>query len=374
MPDIRIGIIGAGNCARALCEGIAWYGENWPEGSPTPAGLMTPFLGGYGVTDIVPVAAWDVNQAKVGKDLWTALGAGANLDVGIRLSGDAAAAYNGHDVIVARGPTMDGAGARYREKITLADDWPSYDGEAIVNEIRQSRIDLLVNYLPVGSQEAAEWWAQTALEAGVGFVNCVPVFIARLPHWAQAFRAAGLPLLGDDIKSQLGATFLHRAIASAFSDRGMRLDRTYQLNAGGNMDFYNMLEQGRLGTKRESKTGAVLDAYRGTMEPGNVHIGPSDYVGWLGDHKLAFIRCEGTGFAGVPISIEIRMDVCDSPNSAGVVVDAIRAAKLAADREDPAAADWCSAWMFKAPPRHVASLSDGEALRRMREWIDGTRP
>ena len=228
---------------------------------------------------------------------------------------------------------------------------------------------MLLNYLPVGSQAATEWWAQVAIEAGCGFVNNIPVFIARKDFWRHQFRTAGLPLIGDDIKSQLGATYLHRLLSRAFSDRGITLDRTYQLNVGGNMDFYNMLQQDRLASKRESKTSAVTDAYEGKLHPDDVHIGPSDYVKWLGDTKVAFVRCEGRGFAGAPIELEMRISVPDSPNSAGVVIDAARCAKLAMDRGDVAVDEWVSAWLFKAPPRPVAQESDQVAKTRLDTWL-----
>jgi len=382
-PSIRVGIIGAGNCARALVEGIACYRAQHRD-SPFPAGLAVPSggpnglmhtqIGPYLPGHIEPVAAWDVSAHKVGKDLWTAISAPPNLPVGI-LSGDAQAwdgSYAdivGSGVTVLRGPTLDGAGDRMRARVELAADWPSYDGAEIIDTIHQAGVDVLINYLPVGSEAATEWWAHTALEAGVSFVNCIPVFLASRDYWADAFRNAGLVLLGDDIKSQLGATYLHRALVQAFSDRGIRLDRTYQLNVGGNMDFANLMDASRTGSKIESKTGAVLDAYQGVLTPADVHIGPSDFVPWLGDTKVAMIRCEGRGFAGAPLVIDVRMEVPDSPNSAGVVVDAVRIAKLAADRHDLTVAASCSAFLFKRPPRDVAMLTDEAALCDLNAWL-----
>jgi myo-inositol-1-phosphate synthase len=361
--NIRVGIVGVGNCARALVEGIAWY-----RATPSTAGLMHRVIGGYEAGGILPVAAWDIDAEKVGKKLPAAIQAGQNLPVGIDAAGLDFGGMN--SVTVHRGPTHDGAGDAYLKRIHLADDWPTYDGKEIIEQIRDEHIDLLINYLPVGSQDATEWWAQTALQAGCGLVNCIPVFIARRGYWLDRFHSAGLVLLGDDIKSQLGATYLHRAIVKAFSDRGIILDRTYQLNAGGNMDFWNMTgDQDRLGSKRESKTAAVLDAYAGRLDPAAVHIGPSDYVEWLGDTKRAFIRCEGRGFAGAPITIDMTITVPDSPNSAGVVMDAVRVGKLAQDRGDPKGASWASAWLFKAPPRDVALLPDPEALARLEAWL-----
>ncbi|TDD87654.1 inositol-3-phosphate synthase [Actinomadura darangshiensis] len=362
---VRVGIIGVGNCARALLEGTAYY-------RATPdltAGLMFPKVGPYGAGALDPVAAWDVDVEKVGKDLWTARASGQNLDVGIP-QGDLLPI--GTDVRVQRAPTLDGAGRKYQERITLADSDTGDERAAVIEQIRAARVDVLLNYLPVGSQEATEWWADVALEAGVGFVNNVPVFIARKDEWRERFRAAGLPLIGDDIKSQLGATYLHRVLVRAFSDRGIRLDRTYQLNVGGNMDFYNMLERDRLESKRESKTSAVTDAYSGELADEDVHIGPSDYVRFLGDTKKAFIRCEGRGFGGAPIDMEIQLTVPDSPNSAGVVIDAARIAKLAMDRGDTAVDEWVSAWLFKAPPRAVAQESDQVARERLGTWMSGT--
>ncbi|WP_433242576.1 inositol-3-phosphate synthase [Actinomadura nitritigenes] len=363
-PQVRVGIIGVGNCARALLEGIAFYRHN-----PTVTeGLMHPHVGPYGAGAVEPVAAWDVDAEKVGKTLWDARSAGQNLDVGIPWNDLPSV---GEDVTVMRGPTLDGAGTRYRERMELAPDWPNYDGEEIVDQIRAARVDVLLNYLPVGSQHATEWWAEVALDAGCAFVNNIPVFIARKDYWRDRFRDAGLPLIGDDIKSQLGATYLHRLLVQAFADRGITLNRTYQLNVGGNMDFYNMLESERLMSKRESKSSAVTDAYPHRLDPAHVHIGPSDHVAWLGDTKKAFIRCEGCGFGGAPIEMDVTLTVPDSPNSAGVVIDAARIAKLAMERSDPDAADQVSAWLFKAPPRTVASMADPVAKRRIGTWLLG---
>ncbi|PSK57962.1 Inositol-3-phosphate synthase [Streptomyces sp. 111WW2] len=363
---VRIGIIGVGNCARALLEGVAYYSTH-PEET---AGLSHPVIGGYTPAAVVPAAAWDVDVDKVGYTLWEARTRGQNLDVGIPQDELKPIAQ---DVRVSRGPALDGAGSKYRERITVAE--PTVDPEAeadrIRAEIRTAGVQVLVNYLPVGSQAATEWWAQIALDTGTAFVNNIPVFIARNETWRARFRRAGLPLIGDDIKSQLGATYVHRVLARAFSDRGITLDRTYQLNVGGNMDFYNMLEADRLATKRVSKSSAVTDAYAGALEPGNVHIGPSDFVPWLGDSKKAFIRCEGRGFAGAPIELEMQLTVPDSPNSAGIVIDAVRIAKTALDRDEPDADAWASAWLFKAPPREVADDSDTSARHRLDTWLTG---
>ncbi|MFG1857424.1 inositol-3-phosphate synthase [Actinomadura geliboluensis] len=361
-PRTRIGIIGVGNCARALIEGTAFYRAN-PE---VTSGLMFPYVGPYGAGSVEPVAAWDVDTEKVGKDLWSARAAGQNLDIGIP-QGDLLPI--GDDVEVLRAPTLDGAGTRYQERMSLAPETAGDRTAEIVEQIRAARVDVLLNYLPVGSQRATEWWAAAALEAGTAFVNNVPAFIASTGEWRRRFRDAGLPLIGDDIKSQLGATYLHRALVRAFSDRGIALERTYQLNVGGNMDFYNMLERERLASKKQSKTGAVTDAYDGDLPADRVHIGPSDFVPFLGDTKKAFIRCEGSGFGGARIDLEMQLTVPDSPNSAGVVIDAARIAKLAMDRGDVAVDEWVSAWLFKAPPRSVAQESDQVARERLTRWI-----
>nr|WP_237519766.1 inositol-3-phosphate synthase [Streptomyces sp. HUCO-GS316] len=348
-------------------EGISYYTVH-PEDT---TGLCHPAIGAYGPADVVPVAAWDVDAEKVGRPLWDARAAGQNLDVGIPQD---ALKPIADGVTVSRAPALDGAGRKYRERITVAQplgNWtPQEEAARIRAEVRDAGVQVLVNYLPVGSQEATEWWAQVALDTGCAFVNNIPVFIARNPEWRERFREAGLPLIGDDIKSQLGATYVHRVLARAFSDRGITLTRTYQLNVGGNMDFYNMLEADRLATKRESKSGAVTDAYAGHLDPGNVHIGPSDYVAFLGDTKKAFIRCEGRGFAGAPIEMELQLTVPDSPNSAGIVIDAVRIAKTALDREEPDVDAWASAWLFKAPPRPVAQESDMQARRNIDAWLD----
>jgi myo-inositol-1-phosphate synthase len=363
---VRIGIIGVGNCARALLEGVSYYTVHAEE----TAGLSHPVIGGYTPADVDPVAAWDVDADKVGHPLWEARARGQNLDVGIPQD-ELKPIADG--VTVSRGPALDGAGRKYRERIDVTEADVDLDAEAdrIRAEIRAARVEVLVNYLPVGSQAATEWWAQIALDTGCAFVNNIPVFIARNEEWRDRFRTRGLPLIGDDIKSQLGATYVHRVLARAFSDRGITLDRTYQLNVGGNMDFYNMLEADRLATKRESKSSAVTDAYAGDLDPGNVHIGPSDFVPFLGDTKKAFIRCEGRGFAGARIEMEMQLTVPDSPNSAGIVIDAVRIAKTAYDRGEPDADRWASAWLFKAPPRAVAEESDTDARTQLDDWLTG---
>jgi myo-inositol-1-phosphate synthase len=266
-------------------------------------------------------------------------------------------------VIVQRGPVLDGIG-RYIE-----DDIPIADSEEcdVTDVLMKSRTDILVSYLPVGSQRASEWYAQRAIDAGCGFVNCIPVFIASKPEWRERFEKAGLPIVGDDIKSQVGATILHRVLANLFKERGVRLDRTYQLNFGGNTDFKNMLERERLVSKKTSKTQAVTSQFAVPLEADNIHVGPSDHIPWLTDRKVAYIRLEGTTFGGVPISAEVRLDVWDSPNSAGVVIDAVRCAKLAMDRGMAGALAGPSSYFMKSPPEQ---FSDEEARRRTRAFID----
>jgi myo-inositol-1-phosphate synthase len=358
---VRVGIIGVGNCARALLEGAAYYRHH----ADVTAGLMFPTVGPYTAGSVEPVIAWDVDVQKVGKSVWDARTAGQNLDVGIPHH---SVSPVGTDAYVHQAPILDGTGTKYRERIATTSD-EGITRDLVVRQIHDAKVDVLLNYLPVGSQEATEWWAETALAAKVGFVNNIPVFIARNQYWRDRFRQTGLPLIGDDIKSQLGATYIHRILTRAFSDRGITLERTYQLNVGGNMDFYNMLEADRLASKRLSKSAAVTDAYDGELLPENVHIGPSDHVAWLGDTKVAFIRCEGRGFAGAPIELEMRISVPDSPNSAGVVIDAARIAKLAIDRGDTTVDEWASAWLFKAPPLPVAQKSDTTARERLTEWM-----
>ena len=359
--EINVAVVGIGNCASSLVQGAHFY-VGAEDDAP---GLVHAKIGRYRVDDIRFVAAFDVDPAKVGHDLSKAIFAGQN-------NADAIADVPHLDCPVEPGPKLDGVGSSYEKRVSnaVSDGRPRAD---IVSILRDREVDVIVNFLPVGSQEATEWWAETALEAGCAFVNSIPVFVGRKPEWRDRFAEANLPLLGDDIKSQLGATIVHRMLAHLFASRGVRLDRTYQLNVGGNMDFWNMLERDRLDTKKQSKGEAVTDALPYMMGQDDVHIGPSDYVPWLGDHKLAFIRCEGTAFGGMPLSIELKMDVVDSPNSAGVVVDAIRVAKVALDRDDGAGAmRECAPLLFKAPPYPVAS--DGETVDRFNAWIDRPDP
>jgi myo-inositol-1-phosphate synthase len=352
---VRIGIVGVGNCASSLVQGLSYYKEA-KSNEPVP-GLMNASVGGYHVSDIEVSSAFDVNAGKVGKDVADALWEAPNNTYRF-----ADVAPMG--VTVRRGRTLDGIGQYLREDIEISDE----EEADVTTVLSQSNTDVLVSYLPVGSQKATEWYAERALEAGCGFVNCIPVFIASDPKWCRRFEDAGLPLVGDDIKSQVGATIAHRVLANLFRDRGVRLDRTYQLNVGGNSDFKNMLERERLKSKKISKTQAVASQFDVPIEPDNIHIGPSDHVPWLTDRKLAYIRLEGTAFGGVPLSAELKLDVWDSPNSAGVVIDAVRCAKLAMDRGLGGALIGPSSYFMKSPPQQ---FTDDEARDRTRRFVEG---
>ncbi|MCP3402114.1 MULTISPECIES: inositol-3-phosphate synthase [unclassified Bradyrhizobium] len=351
---VRVGIVGVGNCASSFVQGLTYY-RNAKSNEPVP-GLMNVDLGGYHISDIQIASAFDVNADKVGHDVADAIFTRPN-----NTHRFAEVAPTG--VTVQRGPVLDGIGRYLKDDVPIA-----AVPEADVSEaLASSRTDVLVSYLPVGAQQASEWYAARALEAGCGYVNCIPVFIASNPAWRQRFEDAGLPIIGDDIKSQVGATILHRVLANLFRDRGVRLDRTYQLNVGGNTDFKNMLERERLASKKISKTQAVTSQFDVPMDPDNIHVGPSDHVPWLTDRKFAFIRLEGTTFGGVPLSAEVKLEVWDSPNSAGVVIDAVRCAKLAMDRGLAGALTGPSSYFMKSPPQQ---FTDAEAARRTRAFID----
>jgi myo-inositol-1-phosphate synthase len=318
---------------------------------------MNAAIGGYHVRDIEISSAFDVSARKVGQDVASAIWQMPNntqrfADVGAT------------GVVVNRGRTLDGIGRFLQDEIELSDE----DEADVSGILASTRTDVLVSYLPVGSQKATEWYAERALEAGCGFVNCIPVFIASNPAWQNRFRTAGVPLIGDDIKSQVGATIVHRVLANLFRERGVRLDRTYQLNFGGNADFKNMLERDRLTSKKISKTQAVTSQFEVPPDPDNVHVGPSDFVPWLTDRKLAYIRLEGTTFGGVPLSAEVKLEVWDSPNSAGVVIDAVRCAKLAMDRGIGGALIGPSSYFMKSPPQQ---FTDEEARTRTIEFLKG---
>jgi myo-inositol-1-phosphate synthase len=351
---VRVGIVGVGNCASSLVQGLTYY-RDAKSNEPVP-GLMNADVGGYHISDVEISSAFDVNARKVGRDVAEAIFTAPN-----NTHRFAAVAETG--VTVRRGPVLDGIGQYLEDDVPISDE-PEAD---VAEVLRQSRTDVVVSYLPVGSQKASEWYARQAIDAGCGFVNCIPVFIASDPAWRRRFEEAGLPIIGDDIKSQVGATILHRVLANLFRERGVRLDRTYQLNVGGNTDFKNMLERQRLTSKKISKTQAVTSQFDVPLEADNVHVGPSDHVPWLTDRKLAFIRLEGTTFGGVPLSAEVRLEVWDSPNSAGVVIDAVRCAKLAMDRGVGGALSGPSSYFMKSPPKQC---TDEEARRRTRDFIE----
>ncbi len=338
MSTVRVAIAGVGNCASSLIQGISYYRDAAPE--DTVPGLMHVELGGYHVRDLVPVAAFDVDATKVGTDLGKAIFAGLNNTIRFAEVGDLG-------VTVQRGPTLDGLGKYYREVVEESPAAPVDVAQAL----RDARADVLVSYLPVGSEAAQRSYAQACLDAKVAFVNAIPVFIASDPEWARKFHAAGVPIVGDDIKSQVGATIVHRILTRLFEDRGLSLDHTYQLNVGGNMDFKNMLERERLESKKVSKTQAVTSQIEHTTLPADdVHIGPSDHVPWLKDRKWAYIRMEGRNFGDVPLNLELKLEVWDSPNSAGVIIDAVRCAKLALDRGIGGPLLGPSAYFMKSPP------------------------
>jgi myo-inositol-1-phosphate synthase len=355
MGSIRVAIAGVGNCAASLVQGVHYYRDADPAG--TVPGLMHVQFGDYHVRDIEFVAAFDVDGKKVGLDLSEAIGASENNTIKI-------CDVPPTGVAVQRGHTLDGLGKYYRETITESDERPV----DVVRALSDAQVDVLISYLPVGSEEADKFYAQCAIEAGVAFVNALPVFIASDPVWAKRFEDAGVPIVGDDIKSQVGATITHRVMARLFEDRGVVLDRTYQLNVGGNMDFKNMLERDRLESKKISKTRAVTSNLDHDMPARNVHIGPSDYVAWLDDRKWAYVRLEGRAFGDVPLNLEYKLEVWDSPNSAGVIIDALRAAKIAKDRGLGGPVIPASAYLMKSPP---VQIEDKQGRVELEEFIRG---
>jgi myo-inositol-1-phosphate synthase len=352
---IKLAIVGVGNCASALVQGLEFYRDTTP--GQTVPGLMHVKLGPYHVSDVQVVAAFDVDGKKVGRDVGEAIFSEPNNTLRF-------ADVPPLGVEVSRGPTLDGLGQFYREQITESSDDP-VDVAAV---LRETGADVVVNYLPVGSEVATKHYAQAALEAGAALVNCIPVFIASDREWARRFADAGLPIVGDDIKSQVGATIIHRVLAKLFEDRGVKLERTSQLNFGGNMDFKNMLERERLSSKKISKTQAVTSQLRRDIGKENIHIGPSDYVPWLEDRKWAHIRLEGTEFGNVPMTVELKLEVWDSPNSAGIVIDAVRSARLAKDRGLSGPLIGPSAYFMKSPP---VQFSDDSARDMVEEFILG---
>ncbi len=341
MGSVRVAIVGVGNCASSLIQGVEYYKDADPQ--VRVPGLMHVTFGPYHVRDVEFVAAFDVDAKKVGRDLAEAILASENNTIKI-----CDVAPTG--ITVQRGPTLDGLGEYYQEMISESAD-PPVD---VVQTLRESRADVLVSYLPVGSEQADRFYAQCAIDAGVAFVNALPVFIASDPVWAEKFTAAGVPIIGDDIKSQVGATITHRVLAKLFEDRGVELLRTYQLNFGGNMDFMNMLERKRLVSKKVSKTQSVTSQIPHEMEKAAVHIGPSDHVPWLDDRKWAYIRLEGRAFGDVPLNLEYKLEVWDSPNSAGVIIDAIRAAKIAKDRGIGGPILSAASYFMKSPPEQYS--------------------
>jgi len=357
--SIRVAIVGVGNCASSLVQGVQYY-KDADENASVP-GLMHVKFGKYHVRDVNFVAAFDVDAKKVGFDLSDAIFSSENNTIKI-------ADVPPTGVSVQRGHTLDGLGKYYRETITEADG----DGVDVVQVLKDNKVDVLVSYLPVGSEQADKFYAQCCIDANVAFVNALPVFIASDPVWAKKFTDAGVPIVGDDIKSQVGATITHRVMAKLFEDRGVTLDRTYQLNVGGNMDFKNMLERERLESKKVSKTQAVTSNLTGALankiEDKNVHIGPSDHVAWLDDRKWAYVRLEGRAFGDVPLSLEYKLEVWDSPNSAGIIIDAVRAAKIAKDRGIGGPILPASAYLMKSPPEQLA---DDVARDQLEAFIIG---
>jgi myo-inositol-1-phosphate synthase len=355
MGSVRVAIVGVGNCASSLVQGVEYY-RNADPATRVP-GLMHVTFGDYHVSDIEFVAAFDVDAKKVGRDVAEAIVASENNTIKI-------CDVPPTGITVQRGPTLDGLGTYYQEMIEESDERPV----DVAAALREARVDVVVSYLPVGSEDAARAYAQAAIDAGCGFVNALPVFIASDPVWAQKFTDAGVPIVGDDIKSQVGATIVHRTLARLFEERGIELLRTYQLNFGGNMDFMNMLERKRLISKKISKTQSVTSQIPHEMNAGAVHIGPSDHVPWLDDRKWAYIRMEGKAFGDVPLNAELKLEVWDSPNSAGVIIDALRAAKIALDRGVGGPILSASSYFMKSPP---VQYSDHDARVSVEQFIKG---
>ncbi|HUS20995.1 MAG TPA: inositol-3-phosphate synthase [Aeromicrobium sp.] len=357
--SVRVAIVGVGNCATSLIQGVEYY--QGADADTTVPGLMHVQFGDYHVRDIEFVAAFDVDAKKVGFDLADATTASENNTIKIT-------DVPPTGVTVQRGHTLDGLGKYYRQTIDESDAEPV----DVVHVLKDTQADVLVSYLPVGSEQADKFYAQCAIDAGVAFVNALPVFIASDPEWAKKFEDAGVPIIGDDIKSQVGATITHRVLAKLFEDRGVSLDRTYQLNVGGNMDFKNMLERERLESKKISKTQSVTSNLTGSLaglkDSRNVHIGPSDYVAWLDDRKWAYVRLEGRAFGDVPLTLEYKLEVWDSPNSAGIIIDAIRAAKIAKDRGIGGALISASSYLMKSPP---VQREDTEGRAKLEAFIAG---
>ena len=352
--EVRVAIIGVGNCASSLVQGVEFYTH--AKDDEFVPGLMHVTLGGYHISHIVFTAAFDIDRNKVGKDLSEAIFTSPNNTIKF-----ADVPHSG--VRVSRGMTHDGLG-KYGAQIIEKAPGPTDD---IVQILRDTKTDVVISYLPVGSEEATKWYVEQVLDAGCGFINCIPVFIASAPYWQQRFEKQGLPVIGDDIKSQVGATITHRVLTRLFRERGVRLERTSQLNVGGNMDFYNMLERSRLESKKISKTNAVTSQLDYELPPGNVYIGPSDYVPWLEDRKWCYIKMEGKTFGDVPLHLELKLEVWDSPNSAGVVIDAVRCCKLALDHGLKGPVEAPSSYFMKTPPKQ---FTDPEAREMVAAFIE----
>jgi myo-inositol-1-phosphate synthase len=352
---IRTAIVGVGNCASSFVQGITYYRD--AVANEVIPGLMNATIGKYAPRHIEISAAFDIDQRKVGYDVADAILAEPNNTLKFTQ-------VEKTGVIVERGPTLDGLGPTLQGVVQES----SRKSVNVADTLRQTRTDVVVSYLPVGSQAASEYYADAALTAGCGYVNCIPVFLASDAKWRKRFEEANCPIIGDDVKSQVGATIVHRVLANLFKDRGVRIDRTYQLNFGGNTDFLNMLDRGRLVSKKISKTRAVNSQFNDPLSPREIHIGPSDHIAWLDDRKIAHIRIEGTGFGGAPINVELKLDVWDSPNSAGVVIDAVRCAKLALDNGIGGAIIGPSAYFMKSPPQQ---FTDEEAHRQTQKFIEG---
>ncbi|HWK64989.1 MAG TPA: inositol-3-phosphate synthase [Rhizobiaceae bacterium] len=352
---VRVGLVGVGNCASSLVQGLTYYRD--AQGNEPIPGLMNADVGGYRISDVEISCAFDIAEGKVGREVSEAIFAAPNNTFRF-------AEVPATGVRVDRGKTLDGIG-KYLENQIAESREPVAD---VAEILRSSRTDVVACYLPVGSERAVAWYAERALEARCAFVNCIPVFVASRPEWRRRFEAHGLPLIGDDIKSQVGATIVHRLLTNLFRERGVRLDRTYQLNFGGNTDFLNMLERERLESKKISKTQSVMSQLDVPLRADDVHVGPSDHVPWLTDRKWAYIRLEGTTFGGVPLNAELKLEVWDSPNSAGVVIDAVRCAKLALDRGISGALVGPSSYFMKSPPQQ---FTDAEARERTLRFIAG---
>jgi myo-inositol-1-phosphate synthase len=350
---VRVALVGVGNCANSFMQGLEYY-KDAPDDKFVP-GLMHVNLGGYHIHDVEVVAAFDVTKDKVGKDLADAIWSHPNDTIKF-------ADVKKTGVTVNRGMTHDGLGKYISEVVTKAEG----ETDDVVGILKERNVDVVVNYLPVGSEEATKWYTEQILTAGVAMVNCMPIFIAREPYWQRRFEQAGVPIIGDDIKSQVGATITHRVLTSLFRERGVHLDKTMQLNVGGNSDFLNMLERERLESKKISKTNAVTSMLDYDLGPGNVHVGPSDYVPWLTDRKWAYIRMEGSAFGDVPLNLELKLEVWDSPNSAGIVIDAVRLAKLALNNGISGALEGPSSYLMKSPPKQIV---DDEAAELVETFI-----